>query len=269
MTEIKMARVQLSGITKKYHFLTDDGYNIKVAYVNRPEKIIVCQSTQIGCSGLCRFCSAGNLPLVRNLTADEMCWMIEESYRLSNLVSNNASKPVLVSFMGTGEPLANGGEVCHVMSRLPFSRFALSTSGYNLTAITPYHALKVQFTLVSADWRMRKYMQPHVDPLPQLRNAIRRYPYSKEINVPLIANVNDNERSMEEIAELSRMVGGVNIKLNRYHPMRGYRSSDYSARCLDWLLERGCPAEYYETDGEDILAACGQFELPDNVAEVK
>jgi len=120
---------------------------------------------------------------------------------------------------------------------------------------------------VSANWRTRKDLQPHVDPLPQLRNAIRRYPYAKGINVPLIANVNDNERSMEEIAEFSRRVGGVNIKLNRYHPMRGYRSSDYAGRCLEWLLERGCSAEYYETDGEDILAACGQFELSDSTVE--
>jgi len=255
---MKTVRIDSSGITKRYEFKVYGGHIVRAAYIKRPEKHIICLSTQIGCANGCLFCSTGTIPLIQNLTADEM----REMARQIQVTERILYEPLLISFMGSGEPLDNLKNVIHVIKHFPtFARFAVSVSG---TGVNRVHRLpgyvKVQFTLISPFEERRKMMQPNVDPLDSLERTAMAYSWLKEFNVPLIADFNDDYESMEAIAKFSNSSGGIPVKLNRFHPIGQLRPSTQAEQCLKALKEHGIEAEYYETDGEDIFAACGQFD---------
>ncbi len=267
-----MATIQLptrhsyidSGITRLLSFETHDGHMTRAAIVKRPEKTIICISTQIGCAGSCKFCSAGPMRIVRNLTRQEMPHIVYDTL----FYNPGEGVPVLVSFMGTGEPLANAEEVrqsIHLMrgARTPLPlRFALSTSGVFLHELERFpQDVKVQFSLVSPDPEVLRELVPQADSLGNILYALCEYPGPKEINTPLIEGVNNDYRTMHALG-LIALCCSVGIKLNRFHPVNTqYTAAGNEQQCLTWLRETGAEAELYATDGEDIMAACGQFEL--------
>lgn len=258
---MEFVKVQASGITKKYSFRSNDGHLVKAAFVQRPEKSILCLSTQIGCVGQCKFCSAYDRPLVRSLRIEEMVDMVNQICSRSGIV--DTSKSLLISFMGTGEPLANTDSVLRAIQDFGSQvRFALSVSGYSIHQVQRLPTcIKVQFTLVSANQYIRNFLQPNVDSLLDLRAAAEYYSGPREFNVPLIEGYNDDYEAIKQIAVFVKSSGNIPVKLNKYHPMNGFESSERVEDCLEVLKEQGCEAEYYETDGADIYAACGQFEL--------
>lgn len=254
---------QIDNPTWRFSFRLPDGYSVKAAHVLRPEKSIICLSTQIGCLGKCDFCSAAHLDWKRNLSGDELCAMIDIMVQERLFDHNYLDKPLLVSFMGTGEPLANIVAVNDVIDRWDdFEvRFALSTSGYvlgNLNLLQYW--CKVQFTLVTTNEDLRLNLQPHVEPLYALALAIHDYQGKKEINVPLISGINDDTGTIDDIAAFAKTVQ-VPVKLNRLNELCGspYRAVP-TEKALD-LAARHSSFEYYETDGQDVKAACGQFEM--------
>ncbi len=252
-----------SGITRLISYETHDGHMTRAAIVKRPEKTIICVSTQIGCTGTCRFCSAGSMEIVRNLTRHEMTHIVYDT-----LFYNPGNVPVLVSFMGTGEPLVNAEEVrqsIHLMrgARTPQRlRFALSTSGVSLHELERFpQDVKVQFSLISPDSSVLEAMTPQADNIGSILYALCEYPGPKEINTPLIERVNNDHRTMHALGVIA-LSCGVDVKLNRFHPVNTqYTAAGNEQQCLAWLRETGAEAELYATDGEDIMAACGQFEL--------
>lgn len=251
--------VNSSGIAKRYDFRVHGGYIVKAAYIKRPEKHIICLSTQIGCASGCLFCSTGIVPLIRNLSADEM----REMARQIQVAERLLYEPLLISFMGSGEPLENIKNVSHVIKHFPtFARFAVSVGGIGVERVIrlPKY-VKVQFTLISPFEEERRKMQPNVDSLENLLYAVRDYSGPKELNVPLIASFNDDEGTMEAIAMFSIVAGGIPIKLNKFHPVGSLKASAQAECCLEVLESLCVKAEYYETDGEDVFAACGQFDL--------
>jgi len=259
---MEFVKVQTSKITSKYSFRSNDGHIVKAAYVKRPEKDIICLSSQIGCVGQCKFCSAYGKPPVRSLTAIEMVDMANLICAKSTIVDTQS---LLISFMGTGEPLANLYDILQTIGTLKRAdKFALSVSGYGIRQIeliSPY--LKVQFTLVSANQYIRDFLQPNVDSLSDLRDTAEHYSGPKEFSIPLIDGYNDDYEAIKQIADFARASGNIPVKLNKYHPMNGFGSSERVQSCLEVLEECGCKTEYYETDGADIYAACGQFEIGD------
>lgn len=245
---------------------------VKAAYVNRPEKRIICLSTEIGCQGLCSFCSAATKLYQRPLKAEEMIYMAATIIRAEKC-DNRQWKDVLISFMGTGDPLCNLHEVIKVMRHNGFDgcRYALSVGGRCLNAMGLLGMLdimpnvKVQFTLVSGNEEIRSALQPNTESLVALSTAIFCYPGPKEVSVPLISGINDSPERLKEIADFMRSLNiEVPVKIQKYHPMNGFEgvSLGKTTFCMRLLREYGLSKlEYYETDGEEINAACGQFEL--------
>jgi len=259
-----------SGITTRFTFRLDDKHVTKAALVERPEKTIICLSTQVGCSGRCEFCSAREMELVRDLKIDEL---ISITTRLSSY-SLYRDRRTLISLMGTGEPLMNANNVRGLYTKfgdIPNFSLALSTSGYGIEGLHMIPSgFKVQFTLVSPVEEVRESIQPGVCTIDQLINAIENYKGKKEINVPLIEGVNDTRQDMRKIARIAKRVG-CSVKLNRLNPT-GTDLNPVSPEMTSVLvfLLRFCDvdAECYETDGQDIYAACGQFEI-DPMRKVK
>ncbi len=252
-----------SGITRLLSYETHDELMTRVALVCRPEKTIICISTQIGCTGTCKFCSAGPMAVVRNLTRFEMLHVVCDT-----LFYIPAERPVLVSFMGTGEPLANAEEVRQAIQLMrgihatgPL-HFALSTSGVFLSELERFpHDVKVQFSLVSVIPSVLKELVPQADSVGNILYSLCKYPGPKEINTPLIEGVNNDHSNMRALGIVA-LHCGVSAKLNRFHPVNTqYAAAGNEEQCLVWLRATGAEAELYATDGEDIMAACGQFEL--------
>jgi len=255
---MKTVSVVASGITKRYEFKVYGGHIVKAAYIKRSEKHIICLSTQIGCANRCLFCSTGTVPFIRNLTSSEMMEMARQIKTAERILY----EPLLLSFMGSGEPLDNLKNVVHVIKHYPdFARFAVSVSGVGVDRITRLPSyVKVQFTLISPFKKERQIMQPNVDPLHSLRMAIRLHQGPKELNVPLIAGFNDDHASMMAVGAFSVVCEEVPVKLSKFHQIGSYKPSTRAMECLETLRRCGVKAEYYETDGEDIFAACGQFD---------
>jgi len=255
---MKIVDVGSSGIAKRYEFKVYGGHIAKAAYIKRPEKHIICLSTQIGCANGCLFCSTGTVPFIRNLTSSEMMGMARQIETAERILY----EPLLLSFMGSGEPLDNIKNVVHVIRHFPdFVRFAVSVSGVKVDRVVELPTyVKVQFTLISPFTEERWMMQPSVDPLHSLREAIVSYKGPKELNVPLIASFNDDYKNMKAIAAFSALSESIPVKLNKFHQVGPFRPSTRAMGCLEMLKHLGAEAEYYETDGEDIFAACGQFD---------
>ena len=107
------------------------GNKAEAIYFDRPEKQVICISTQISCNVNCIFCASPGKGKTYNLTADEMIEQIEAMsiYRHSDSI-------LLVSFMGEGEPFANYKETIKAMhyvdNTYTFCKLSISTIGLNL-----------------------------------------------------------------------------------------------------------------------------------------
>ena len=115
-------------VQKTMIFLADKK-RVEACYFNRPEKQVVCFSTQLSCSVGCAFCASPGPEKTINLTEEEILHQCH--YMLDNNLIED--KVVLFSAMGEGEPFLNFPNVVKAMQKLPEfypnCRLAISTSG--------------------------------------------------------------------------------------------------------------------------------------------
>jgi len=112
------------------------GDKAEAIYFNRPEKQVICLSCQLSCPVGCVFCASPDGNPTVNLTVYDMLDQIK-------VMSQTAvpGKPMLISFMGEGEPALNIDRIMAVMQFLSLQdhpypiRFAISTSGVKPSAI--------------------------------------------------------------------------------------------------------------------------------------
>jgi len=266
-----------SGIVTKWLAGLRDGQAAEFVLVERPEKNIVCFSTMVGCPVGCGFCASGIAGLYkRRLSAGEMLAMISESFRRAS----DPSRPWVVSAMGEGEPAANIDNVLTAFSKVRRDdgiKLALSTSAPSrallvktLEAVRRFGAsdgreVKLQYSLHSAipSERVLMFRPGHLPPAEAL-SLIRRSGHGKvEVNVTLIEGWNDRAQSAIAIADVLEKEGPWHVKLNRFNGIEGHsmRNADDGAYLAiqTALACEGHWVEYYETDGNDISAACGQL----------
>lgn len=275
--EIFQKKESLDGITSKFLQKTHDGFLIETSYINRPEKHIICMSTQIGCAVGCKFCSSGiEGRYKRNLTTDEIFIQCENVVK--NFTANGATqKPILFSFMGEGEPLLNFANVIlaidalNVFANRSEVKFSIST-----TAPKPWllrelyythlqYPLKLQISLHGSNDRIRKALMPNCRPLSEIVSKAKMFYKGDDIvrslewNYVLMEGVNDQVQNAYELASL--LPKNAYLKLNSYNDFDGsvFKSSDNQKAFEMALVEKGVHFEFYKTDGQDIGAACGQL----------
>lgn len=231
MEKLKLVRTLHSGIdkTRKLLFLLhrDSGpVTIEVGVIDKDDgKDILCVPTQTNCAQGCRFCfttrMADNVPVL-NLSGDEMLEIVRASRFEASL---DWKKPLLVSFMGAGEPMANPHNLlCAMMlirllhQRMGGSvRFGLATmlpekhmdsfygfmgDVYALGLDVKVH-LSLNYTLTS---RRRQWM-PESSTVHEAVTVLRRYRDTTgnpvEIHYTLIAGVNDSLNEMYDLGRLA------------------------------------------------------------------
>jgi len=266
-----------SGIVTKWLTGFEDGSAAEIVLVERPEKNIVCFSTMVGCPVGCGFCASGIAGLYRRkLASGEMSAMV----LLALEKARRPQYPWVLSAMGEGEPAANIDAVVDVFGSMAWMdgiKFAVSTSAPTATLLLrTLDALeefrkhdgrvpKLQYSLHSGDpaERSRMFRNSHLPPADALE-TLRRSGYPNiEINITLIEGWNDSIGSADALREVLQKTGPWYVKMNRFNGLDGYplRSASPATYIAlsDILRKSGHQVEYYETDGNDISAACGQL----------
>lgn len=260
------------GISRKYVQKTDDNFRIETSYIDHKNKYIICFSTQVGCNLGCKFCYNGiKHNFKRNLRFEEICEQIE------NVIRNeqpNANKPILFSAMGIGEPLLNYDNLVkafhYLNKKYPNSKFALATTGINLNNILKLSEdlkdikrFKLTISLHSAIQEKRNKLIPAGNDLISLVETVNKYQQIShrevEWNYVLFDNIND---SVVDAKSLFNLLGkDAYIKINKFNKVEhcDLTESKNVSLFISELKKYGMTVEYYETNGADIDAACGQM----------
>lgn len=240
----------------------------EVIYFNRPEKQVICFSTQLNCAVGCDFCASPGTGPTINLSADEMLAQVHHMLKQAD-----PNKLMLFSIMGEGEPLLNYKNVMEVMHELPSlhkeCKISLSTSGAAPDKIKRLAEVEfdVPFKLqvsIHAIGPGRKKLMPQAKSINEIKYAIEYYHHKKpdapvELNFTLLKGVNDSYRDAKMICDYFRE---EYIKISKFNTVidSHHKSSDDSTidAFVQYLRDRGLTVEYHQTDGSDVSAACGQ-----------
>lgn len=265
------------GLTTKALFEFEDMRTAETVRILRPDKSIICFSTMVGCPIGCGFCVSGKPGMYRRpLTYNEMFDMVWHMH------ANYAERSSWVfSAMGEGEPALNIDAVIDTFAELRLKigpcKFALSTTGPSpkvmanlLQRIEENNLLdiKLQYSLHATDSvRRRLIPSSKLDERVALR-MIAKTNIKCEVNVVLMKGKNDSLNQLKNLSfilsETKRADGKPwKVKINRYNVVEGLSvepaHNEVVALFCDILADAGHDFEYYETDGSDIAAACGQL----------
>ena len=238
-------------------------------YFNRPEKQVVCFSSQLSCAVGCTFCASPGPEKTVNLTYKEMLHQCHEMLE-DNLVED---KVILFSVMGEGEPLLNYDNVIKTMQLLPTyysnCRLALSTSGAAPKRIVDLSReefdvpFKLQVSMHSLDPVIRKGLMPLAHSVEEVVAAIETYRKNQpnrplELNFTLMDGVNDRDEDLELIKK--HLDTSWYLKFGQFNPIPGvmFAGSNRTQDFVDSLTNSGYTVEYHASDGSKTAAACGQ-----------
>ena len=268
--------------TRKWVFELYDGNKIETVFIPEEERGTLCISSQVGCTLACSFCHTGTMPLVRNLTSDEIVGQLlivkdclDDWHDL-----NKKRKITNIVFMGMGEPLYNYDEVKKAIQifldneGLNFSRrkITLSTSGVvpkieklkndlDVSLAISLHAVcnEVRNNLVPIN---RKW------PIEKLLEVLTNYPgvnNSRRITFEyvMLEGIND---TINDAKVLIKLLKSIPAKVNLI-PFNPWPGSTYKCSSIEVInkfadvvcSDGGIVATVRQPRGQDILAACGQL----------
>jgi 23S rRNA (adenine2503-C2)-methyltransferase len=263
--------------TLKLRIRLDDGPQVEACLLRlsqRQVKCVVCVSSQAGCPYHCNFCRSGHRDFLRNLTAEEIVTQVERS---ADHAFELRSQPFDVSFMGTGEPLANTGAVAAAIGILR-RRFP-NIDTFNISTLLP-SALLSRLAQIPADDRVHLQLSLH-SPFDQERRrllqlqgcdiresikALRDFAIQRNdrvcLNYLLFAGINDTHEHAQEIIRLVP-ADFFYVKLSTYTPIQESRlaPSEASIRLTfrRQLVAAGIVVKTFDSAGTDIAAGCGQL----------
>ncbi len=253
-------------ITTKYIQECKHG-RLHTVRVERPEKRIICFSSQLGCGMGCKFCASSNMGFKYNLTAQQIV------DQCMNVIEGLEYRPMLFSAMGMGEPTLNPHILDAFVELAPMGKVSMSSIGlvparivdlYRRLRILGVH-LKLQLSVHAPDDELRRYLLDRR--LPSLKDTLDTLGGLStliEYNYTLIEGINDSPEQAVALAKLLHTYNGQ-VKLNRFNPIKGLGwtgSTQDVVELFKAVLEsNSVKAEVYATDGTDIGAACGQLGL--------
>lgn len=252
----------------------------EVSYIDKQDqKDILCVPTQTSCKLGCQFCHLTDLDIpVRSFSGEEITDLVRASIARIGLPRDNNT--LLVSYMGSGEPLAN---ITGVMesAALTFQRYHTSYDvvRFAVASIVPSARLLEDFTytvinynlnfkfhwsLHTTDSKLRTKLMPKALPVEQavvlVNDYVRKTSNQAEAHYTLMSGINDRPEDIEGIA---RLLGDrpIPIKLLRYseRASQNLKSSQKAEEFQRALQLRGLKAEVYSPPGHDIGSSCGQF----------
>lgn len=267
--------------TIKYIF-EKDGQILEFSYIdNGSGKNIICVPCQSMCNMSCTFCHLtdhiGKVP-VNNLhrydIIDAVCDIVED-------LELTTDKPLLISYMGCGEPLRNIEAV--IDSMLEFKQLFGDSVRFGLATMLPKNdwfqfmkltkavqdydlPLKVHLSLHFTNNQTRgQWMPAALGIVPSLDllnvyNSLTGQPI--ELHYTLMDGVNDSQSDFIILGNICQNMD-VTIKLMRYSEKESLETKEAGERTIQTAIEilsQFCDkVEYYEPPGQDIGASCGQF----------
>ena len=266
--------------TQKWLFELKDKRKVETVFIPEKDRGTLCISSQVGCTLSCSFCHTGTMPLVRNLSTDEIIGQIL-SAKDSLLDWDNKNRKITnIVFMGMGEPLYNYTEVTRAIKilldneGLCYSRrkITLSTSGVVPIIQKLKYELDVSLaiSLHAVTDKVRNELVPINKkwPIKELLSVLEVYPgvnNSRRITFEyvMLEGVND---SIIDAKKLVKLLKPLHAKVNLipFNPWPGsiYKcSSDKTIKDFadEVCYNGGITATVRHARGQDILAACGQL----------
>jgi 23S rRNA (adenine2503-C2)-methyltransferase len=263
----------------KYLFRLPDGALVEAVAIPlpagpdaRPDKYVLCVSSQAGCPLACVFCATGRLGLQRNLEAWEI---VEQVARIRDEVD----RPVRgLVFMGMGEPFMNYEAViraARILSdpagfAIAQKAITISTAGI-VPAIRRFtaegHRYRLAISLTSAIEDKRRWLMPieRKYPLDELIAAARAHAEATRTRIMLeyvlIAGVNTGPE--DALALIERLRGipvrldliDVNDATGRFAPP----DDAERRRFRDLLAPLGQPIVRRYSGGKEVEGACGML----------
>lgn len=267
--------------TIKY-VLESDGAVLEFNLLRKGDgKDIIVVPTQTSCKLGCTFCHlTGNGIPVRSLTADEIVAGIKHVIEETHLPTEAR---LLISFMGSGEPLNNKDVVIEVAKRVlvlyathyPIMRFGLATIMPSVSVFREFTKqvaetklpLKVHLSLHSPFDAVRMSFMPKAERVRPTVEALADYARitgnPTEIHYTVIEGKNDHDLDMSSLAILLKDNGSPPVKFLafRERPDADLRRSKRTVELQKLLEAEGLTTEDYSPPGDDIGASCGQFTM--------
>jgi adenine C2-methylase RlmN of 23S rRNA A2503 and tRNA A37 len=273
---IQMEESDTDNVTK--YILEDSifGKN-EVSVIRKDTKNIIVLPTQTNCNMGCKFCHlTGTTRSVKNLDVNWFSTVI-------NLMIEDAGitdKPLLISFMGAGEPLNNINSVMNTIdlhSGLPNIRFALATMVPNISFLSfitskmeerPHTSLKIHLS-VHGTFNRHKLINSPTDihaSISTLREYNELTNNHIEYHYTLVDGVND---SIEELTDFRHAIqcSNAGYRLNEMTTVKflslsecgEYRKTKLTEEQIKEIF-RGCVVEFYDPPGRDVGSSCGMFD---------
>ena len=268
---IEKQRSEMDG-TRKYLWQMRDGNTVESVLLRQNDRMTACVSTQVGCPLQCTFCATGLSGYVRNLSAGEIASQFLAMEKAVGRDINN------IVYMGMGEPFLNTDAVLKSIRMLnsPEQRnlgirhMTISTSGIIPGIIELAESglgVKLAISLNAADDNLRSTLMPvnHTYPVDELRKTMQEYQKITgnrlTIEYALFGGINDG---IEQARELVRFLKGIHVFINLipYNAVDDRYQKPLPETILKFrnvLTTAGFEAEFRQSQGADIDAACGQL----------
>jgi 23S rRNA (adenine2503-C2)-methyltransferase len=276
----EVSRVQESeDSTVKLLIKFPDGLEVETVLIPFHKRFTICLSTQVGCAMNCSFCYTGTQGLKRHLKASE----IVGQYLLGfEWLKKNKRSSVLphVVFMGQGEPLHNADEVHRAIRVLNdplivgvgLGQMTLSTVGYlpGLKKFQDFPKINFALSLHSpfSDERAKLIPAEKKFPISTIMEELRKMPLLRRQFITfeyiLIRNLNMSEAHVEALSDILKDQKAI-VNLIPFNPFPGThweRPTETEIESFkDSLVAKKLRVMVRKTKGDDILAACGQLKI--------
>ena len=286
ITELKALEYHSSEVspitgTKKYIFQTPDNLKIESVVIPEDKRTTLCISTQVGCPLDCAFCATGVMGYKRNLTAGE----IFDQYLLA---AKEYGKDVITNivYMGMGEPLLNYNNTMksvrifaeELTTGISQKKVTISTAGIapKIRELADSNIkIKLAFSLHSCFEDIRSKIMPINNKYSLKQNIESLKYYAKRTGMRItfeyvmLKGINDREEDATALIGLcSEIPSKVNIipfnSLKHIEPtgLAGELEPTPIQKIdefVDRLREKNITVMIRDTQGEDIIAACGQL----------
>lgn len=262
--------------TQKLLLNWPNGANAETVMIPDDARRTACVSSQVGCPVGCRFCASGMNGVKGNLSAAQI---VEQIFRLNQILQPAGERISNIVFMGMGEPLANYANVMAAVRTLHdpecfnigARRITISTVGVPpkmRDLANEQLPINLAISLHAPNETLRKQLIPWAEhfALEDILSAARFYfeKTGREVTLEyiLLAGVNDQPEHAKQLVKVCRTLR-ANVNLIRYNQVAGLpygrpRSQDV-VRFQEILREGSVNAHVRKSRGRDISAACGQL----------
>lgn len=267
----------------KYIFLLDNNLIVEATFIDKgDEKYIICMPNQTGCLMKCKFCFLTDLEHIKtyNISVDNLIHIV-------NIITNDLNikediktgkKLLLLSFMGSGEPLCNYRNILNaiwlIKNKYKNVRGAIATIMNSFELFDKFSEMvkslkldvKVHLSMHYTDDRVREQWMPKAGNLHQSIEKIKQYEGKKEIHYTLIKDVNDTIGNINILIDEFKGDPDITIKFLRFNPKDSEDSIGTDENKIQEIVEymkmnMMNEIEVYTPPAGDVGGSCGQFLL--------